>query len=222
MPTTIGPARPPRPASSAGRDVPAEETRTHLIAGSNGCSVVVRIAVEQPARVNRLVLGRPATALDADARTLGQGVPAAMLAGDTLPGLADAELGLTAGFALLRVLFWQNRRSWSVCGRIVDGVTDLGWPELLIVAVIAMMLFGSKKMPDIARSLGRSMRILKAEVGGLRDDDTAVRSEPVAGRPAAQPAAAVQPIAVEPVTVQPVVVEPIAPVAPVRTDAPIR
>jgi sec-independent protein translocase protein TatA len=93
-------------------------------------------------------------------------------------------------------------------------VTDLGWPELLIVAVIAMMLFGSKKMPDIARSLGRSMRILKAEVGGLRDDDTAARAEPTAVQPAAT-----RPVAVEPVTVQPVVVEP---VAPIGKDVPTR
>jgi sec-independent protein translocase protein TatA len=92
-------------------------------------------------------------------------------------------------------------------------VTDLGWPELLIVAVIAMMLFGSKKMPDIARSLGRSMRIMKAELKGLHDDDTAPAP--------AQPVAA-QPVPIEPVTVQPVVVEPTAPVTPIPGDPPTR
>jgi sec-independent protein translocase protein TatA len=87
-------------------------------------------------------------------------------------------------------------------------VTDLGWPELLIVAVIAMMLFGTKKMPDIARSLGRSMRIVKAELKGLNDDDTA-------------PAPA-QPVAVQPVPDQPVVPQPIAPVTPIPGDPPTR
>jgi sec-independent protein translocase protein TatA len=87
----------------------------------------------------------------------------------------------------------------------VGHVTDLGWPELLIVAVIAMMLFGTKKMPDVARSLGRSMRIVKAELKGLKDDDAAP-PEPVA----------VQPVAVQPVTVQPVVVEPITGDTPTR------
>jgi sec-independent protein translocase protein TatA len=101
-----------------------------------------------------------------------------------------------------------------VNGRIVDGVTDLGWPELLIVAVIAMMLFGTKKMPEMARSLGRSMRIVKAEIKGLHDDDTVVAAP-------AQPMAA-QPAAVQPVTVQPIVVEPIAPVTPVTGDTPTR
>jgi sec-independent protein translocase protein TatA len=88
----------------------------------------------------------------------------------------------------------------------VGSVTDLGWPELLIVAVIAMMLFGTKKMPDVARSLGRSMRIVKAELKGLKDDDAAPPVQPVA----------VQPVAVQPVTVQPVVVEPITGDTPTR------
>ncbi len=44
-------------------------------------------------------------------------------------------------------------------------------PELYIVLGIAVLLFGSKKLPDAARSIGRSMRILKAETKGLRDED---------------------------------------------------
>jgi sec-independent protein translocase protein TatA len=44
--------------------------------------------------------------------------------------------------------------------------------HLLIVAVVFVLLFGSRKLPDAARSLGRSMRILKSEVRGLHDDDT--------------------------------------------------
>lgn len=74
------------------------------------------------------------------------------------------------------------------------------------MAVIAMMLFGSKKMPDVARSLGRSMRIVKAELKGLKDDD----------------AAPAQPVVVEPVAVRPVVVEPVAPAAPLTGDVPTR
>lgn len=80
-------------------------------------------------------------------------------------------------------------------------VTDLGWPELLIVAVIAMMLFGTKKMPEVARSLGRSMRIVKAELTGLKEDDAAPG---------------------HPVVVEPVAVEPVAPVTPVTGDVPTR
>jgi sec-independent protein translocase protein TatA len=45
------------------------------------------------------------------------------------------------------------------------------WHVLIVVAVF-VLLFGARKLPDAARSLGRSMRILKAETKGLRDDDT--------------------------------------------------
>lgn len=47
-----------------------------------------------------------------------------------------------------------------------------GW-ELILVLLVILVLFGAKRLPDSARSLGRSMRILKAETRGLRDDDDA-------------------------------------------------
>ena len=43
--------------------------------------------------------------------------------------------------------------------------------KILIIAIVVLVLFGSKKMPVAARSLGRSMRILKAEVSKIHDDD---------------------------------------------------
>jgi sec-independent protein translocase protein TatA len=75
-------------------------------------------------------------------------------------------------------------------------VTDLGWPELLIVAAIAMLLFGTKKMPDVARSIGRSMRIVKAELSGLQDEPAPVATAPVATAPVATAPVAPAPAAV--------------------------
>ncbi|MFF0552751.1 Sec-independent protein translocase subunit TatA [Streptomyces sp. NPDC004311] len=43
--------------------------------------------------------------------------------------------------------------------------------HLLIVLVVCLLVFGSKRLPDMARSLGRSMRILKSEAQALRADD---------------------------------------------------
>ena len=40
---------------------------------------------------------------------------------------------------------------------------QLGPTELMIILFIILLLFGAKRMPDMARSLGRSVRILKAE-----------------------------------------------------------
>jgi sec-independent protein translocase protein TatA len=41
---------------------------------------------------------------------------------------------------------------------------------LIIIAIVILALFGYKKLPDAARAVGRSARILKAETKGLRDD----------------------------------------------------
>ncbi|BDM73135.1 hypothetical protein HEK616_66220 [Streptomyces nigrescens] len=53
------------------------------------------------------------------------------------------------------------------------------WHLFLIIAVL-VLLFGSKKLPDMARGLGRSMRILKSEAKALKDDRAAEtpRAEP--------------------------------------------
>jgi sec-independent protein translocase protein TatA len=56
-----------------------------------------------------------------------------------------------------------------------------------IVIVVVLLLFGSRKLPDMARGLGQSMRILKAETRGLQEDDRAHASsttaEPGPGAP---------------------------------------
>ena len=48
---------------------------------------------------------------------------------------------------------------------------NIGAPELIIIAVALIVLFGATKLPTFARSIGRSMRIFKSEVKGLQKDD---------------------------------------------------
>jgi sec-independent protein translocase protein TatA len=55
---------------------------------------------------------------------------------------------------------------------MIGDLFDSPW-KILIVAVVLIVLFGSKKLPDAARSLGKSMRILKAEVQDLHGDHDA-------------------------------------------------
>ena len=55
---------------------------------------------------------------------------------------------------------------------MIGDLFDSPW-KILIVAVVIIVLFGSRKLPDAARSLGKSMRILKTEVSGLHDDEPA-------------------------------------------------
>ena len=47
----------------------------------------------------------------------------------------------------------------------------LGAPEIAIILVILVLLFGAKKLPELARGSGRALRIFKAETKGLLDDD---------------------------------------------------
>ncbi|WP_382466534.1 Sec-independent protein translocase subunit TatA [Streptomyces noursei] len=56
------------------------------------------------------------------------------------------------------------------------------WHLLILVAVV-VLLFGSKKLPDTARALGKSLRILKSETKAMKDDG--VSDEP---RPTPEPA----------------------------------
>lgn len=45
--------------------------------------------------------------------------------------------------------------------------------HIAVIVVVLVLLFGAKRLPDAARSLGRSLRIIKAETKGLVDDDKA-------------------------------------------------
>jgi sec-independent protein translocase protein TatA len=47
---------------------------------------------------------------------------------------------------------------------------SLGAPELIVIAVIIIALFGWKRLPDMARSLGRSARVFKSEVDEMKKD----------------------------------------------------
>lgn len=47
-----------------------------------------------------------------------------------------------------------------------------------IVAIVVVILFGSKKLPDAARGLGRSLRIFKSEVKEMQNDDARAATTP--------------------------------------------
>ena len=53
---------------------------------------------------------------------------------------------------------------------MIGNLFDSPW-KILLVAVVLIVLFGSKKLPHAARSLGQSMRILKREVQSLHEDE---------------------------------------------------
>lgn len=72
---------------------------------------------------------------------------------------------------------------------------NLGVPELLIIAGVVVLLFGARKLPEMARSLGKSAKAFKEETKGLRggDDEEKPAQQPVQQQqqqqlPQAQPA----------------------------------
>jgi sec-independent protein translocase protein TatA len=54
--------------------------------------------------------------------------------------------------------------------------------HIIVLVVVLILLFGAKRLPDAARSLGRSMRIIKAETRDLLDDEVKSRGESIPGR----------------------------------------
>jgi sec-independent protein translocase protein TatA len=66
---------------------------------------------------------------------------------------------------------------------MIGDLFDSPW-KILIIALVIIVLFGSKKLPSAARSLGQSMRILKKEVHGLHEDEP--ESHPPGTQAAAQ------------------------------------
>ncbi|ABD11673.1 Sec-independent protein translocase TatA [Frankia sp. CcI156] len=81
---------------------------------------------------------------------------------------------------------------------------DIGAPELIIIILVVVVLFGSKRLPDAARSLGRSLRIFKSEIKGLHDDEAPAPTAAVAAAPTQvtgpAPAAPHTPPSAEPAT----------------------
>ena len=47
----------------------------------------------------------------------------------------------------------------------------IGFPELIVLAIVLLLIFGPKRLPEIGRSMGKGMREFKDSVTGKDDDD---------------------------------------------------
>ncbi len=73
--------------------------------------------------------------------------------------------------------------------------------HVLVIAAVFVLLFGYKKLPDATRSLGRSLRIFKAETRGLREDGEDDPARAVEAGPASPPAVSTVPVTLaQPIT----------------------
>jgi len=75
-----------------------------------------------------------------------------------------------------------------------------GWEWLIIIGVL-VLLFGAKRLPEMARSVGQSARVFKGEMKGLKDDEgrNAPQGAPQQAPRSATPA---EPVALPPVDQQ--------------------
>jgi sec-independent protein translocase protein TatA len=63
--------------------------------------------------------------------------------------------------------------------------------HILVLGVILVLLFGAKRLPDVAKSVGQSLKIFKNEIKDLRDD-TSLTSDAPAPAPTTQTPASPQ------------------------------
>ena len=59
--------------------------------------------------------------------------------------------------------------------------------HVIIVLVVLVLLFGAKRLPDAARSIGKSMKVFKAETKDLRGEDEQAEEPEKKELPPAQP-----------------------------------
>lgn len=57
------------------------------------------------------------------------------------------------------------------------GLLDLGTPELIIILLILLLLFGGRKLPELSKSLGESMRELRKGMSDDKDKPKAKNSD---------------------------------------------
>lgn len=88
---------------------------------------------------------------------------------------------------------------------------QIGPLEITLIILLVVLLFGAKKLPDLARGVGRSLRIFKSETKGLADDEESAAASGTATAAALPPAATQTPAPAAPV--QP------SPASTDRTDA---
>lgn len=73
-----------------------------------------------------------------------------------------------------------------------------GWEWLIIIGVL-VLLFGAKRLPEMARSVGQSARVFKGEMKGFKDDD-GTTTAPAAPQSDTRPATPAEPTALPAVT----------------------
>jgi sec-independent protein translocase protein TatA len=81
-------------------------------------------------------------------------------------------------------------------------MANIGPMEIIVVLIIALVVFGPKKLPELGKSLGKGINEFKGSISGMHDGRTepTVAAEPAAVAAPAPVAAAPTPVVAKPVT----------------------
>jgi len=91
-------------------------------------------------------------------------------------------------------------------------IFDIGGPEVLLIMLVALLLFGSQRLPDLARSLGKSIREFKKATSGLEEELRRAMEAPPPSPPPRPPP--VPPAVAQPSPATPPAAAPVAPPPP--------
>lgn len=57
-------------------------------------------------------------------------------------------------------------------------LSNIGFPGLILILVIALIVFGPNKLPEVGRAFGRTLKEFKSATKGLADDDDDKKEKP--------------------------------------------
>jgi len=63
---------------------------------------------------------------------------------------------------------------------------NIGPMEIILVLIVALIVFGPKKLPELGKSLGKGIQEFKGSIGGSDDDHTVATPPAVESKPAAK------------------------------------
>ncbi|MBR3120457.1 twin-arginine translocase TatA/TatE family subunit [Oceanobacillus profundus] len=52
------------------------------------------------------------------------------------------------------------------------GIANIGIPGLILIVILALIIFGPKKLPEIGKAAGQTLREFKSSANNLIDDDS--------------------------------------------------
>jgi len=69
-----------------------------------------------------------------------------------------------------------------------------GWPHLLIIVAVILLLFGAAKLPALAKSMGQSARVFKSEMKAMKTDEKSDETVAASEAPTASATPVVEPV----------------------------